>query len=149
MEYEKQLEYSVPSFYHLPPPQPQPHGRKQQCKQTKHVGWNQRLVHGNQMRLVRPVCLCSWCQRGRWGRGGAGRPQGRVAAAASHVSSSSSSSSSHRKVRAVLFCDHARRERDSPTPTCACMRVVLCRVWGLNVWLLCTHTHTHTRVRAH
>ena len=114
-----------------------------QCKRSTSDGtrgWSTATRRG---RCGLSVCLCSWCQRRRWGRGGAaGRPQGRVAAAASHVSSSSSSQS---KVRAVLFYDHARAEREGQHgATCACMRVVLCRLWVLNVWLLCTHTHTHT-----
>ena len=52
--------------------------------------------------------------------------------------------------RCVPSCsyDHARREGQHDA-TCACMRVVLCRLWVLNVWLLCTHTHTHTHECVH
>ena len=56
-----------------------------------------------------------------------------------------------RRARCVPSCSTTTRaEREGQHgATCACMRVVLCRLWVLNVWLLCTHTHTHTRVRAH
>ena len=57
MEYEKQLniQFHPSTIYHL-------HNHNHtvassNAMQTKHVGWNQRLVHGNQTRSVRPVCL--------------------------------------------------------------------------------------------
>ena len=51
-----------------------------------------------------------------------------------------------RRARCVPSCSTTTRaEREGQHgATCACMRVVLCRLWVLNVWLLCTHTHTHT-----
>ena len=134
----KRIEYSVLSFYHLPPPQPQPHGRKQQCKRSTSGG-----TRG----------LSTATRRGRYGLSAAGFNGGGGGEAEQadlrdelllQPATRRRRRRRRRRERCVPYCSTTTRAEGQPDATCACMRVVLCRLWVLNVWLLCTHTYTHT-----
>ena len=112
--------------------------------QTKHVGWNQRLVHGNQTRSVRSA---AGVQQGRCSsstsREGSRQTAGTSCCCCSHVSFVVVAE----KGACRLVPTTTRAGGFSPTQR-VCMRVVLCRLCVLNVWLLCTHTYTHTHTSA-
>ena len=102
-----------------------------------------RLVHGNQTGSVQSAAgVNRGAPRLRHERE-AGRLQGKVAAAATYVSFVVVAE----KGACRLVPTTTRAEGFSPTQR-VCMLVVLCRLWVLNVWLLCTHTYTHTHTSA-